>query len=94
MNLFFWLNNPLSPVETHILKTLLDSYSDYFYPHRHFTNEHYTYKDISLGMRSLRNRGLVEYQRGLMDEDGMVAGSGNQIKPSKRMVVERLRGLR
>lgn len=35
--------------------------------------------EVRLACRSLRNQGLVDFQRGLMNEDGQVAGSGYAI---------------
>jgi len=57
----------------------------------------YGYLDIDLDiktlkkeMRRLRELGLVDFQRGLMTEDGEVAGSGHQIPYGRREEVDDL----
>lgn len=41
-----------------------------------------TLKEVRRACRSLRRKGLAEFYRGLMDEDGRVAGSGYCISKS------------
>lgn len=43
---------------------------------------------IKSGVQSLRAKGLVEYQRGLMSDDGMVAGSGYRCTDKGRRFCE------
>ena len=47
-------------------------------------------KTLKKEMKGLRELGLVDFQRGLMDEDGGVAGSGHQIAYGKRKEVDEI----
>lgn len=47
-------------------------------------------KTIRKACRVLREKGLVVYLRGLMTEDGEVAGSGYHISPEGRELAEKL----
>ena len=71
----------LDKVELSILKFWLDSDSDYCYSYKTF--EKYTGNDrksLEVAMKSLREKEMVYYAKGLMNEDGEVAGSGHGIK--------------
>jgi len=42
---------------------------------------------VKRSVRSLTRKGLAEYQRGLMDDDGTVAGSGYRISRAGRALL-------
>ena len=48
---------------------------------KHLADDKEDIKFIRRGCRSLRRKGLAEFYRGLMNEDGEVAGSGYCIHP-------------
>lgn len=75
------LVSSLTKEQTAILKVWLDRDSDYCYPY--ITFEKSTGLDrkvLQANMKVLRDMGLVYYARGLMDEEGQVAGSGHGIE--------------
>jgi hypothetical protein len=47
-------------------------------------------RQIRLGCRSLRRKGLAEFYRGLFNEDGEVAGSGYCISNEGRELADKL----
>ena len=55
---------------------LIKMSSDWCYPFSHFDELNLTRKELSKEFKILRESGLVEFCRGLMTEDGEVAGSG------------------
>lgn len=46
-----------------------------------------TLKEVAIACRSLREKGLAEFYRGLMDEDGAVAGSGYCITKAGQLLL-------
>lgn len=45
-------------------------------------------KKLSTELKVLRDLGYIQYERGLMSEDGEVGGAGNGITSSKKSEVE------
>ena len=68
----FW-RPELTAIKYYILVELEDD--EFCYSYRHFEGK-YTRDELKVAMKELRDRGLVEFHRGLMNEDGEVAGSG------------------
>ena len=54
--------------------------SDYSYGFNHFINESMDRKTVKKTMHELRDLGLVEFSRGLINDDGESCGSGYGIK--------------
>lgn len=54
--------------------------SDYSYGFNHFINESMDRKTVKKTMHELRDLGLVEFSRGLINDDGQSCGSGYGIK--------------
>lgn len=76
----------LTKIQYEIL-TKLDS--EYSYGFSWFDDLGLTRKELSAEFKVLRKIGLVEYQRGLLNDDGEVAGSGYGL-PYGRKADERL----
>jgi len=67
------------------------SYSDYYLSFLQIQDgldDALDIKEIRKACRSLRDKGLASYMRGLMTEDGEVAGSGYQCSDRGRALVE------
>lgn len=56
-----------------------DGRPQWFFAIRHFTNEWLDRDTCAAYLRNLTRRGLCRYSRGLMGEDGELAGSGYGI---------------
>lgn len=73
------------PTEQIKILLVFDGNDEYCYPYRTFERE--TGLDratLKKHMTELRQKGYVYYARGLMDEDGQVAGSGFGMESEKR----------
>lgn len=64
-------------LDQYVLNSFPDAY--YSYPLSIFENEWITKDMVRAVMRKLRDRGFVDYNRSLFDDDGKVAGSGYQL---------------
>lgn len=69
----------LSPAEIHILQAFGGN-DEWCYPYAYFEGGGYDRKQLKVAMTKLRERGFVYYARGLMTEEGEVAGSGFGLK--------------
>lgn len=49
-----------------------------------------TIKEVRRAVRSLARKGLAQYERGLFDNDGMVAGSGYSCTEAGKKLAEEL----
>jgi hypothetical protein len=56
----------------------------YYYTRIVARKSHLSYRLTRICLRALVRKGLVDYGRGLMDDDGMLAGSGYQISQKGR----------
>lgn len=59
---------------------------DYCYPFYYFNDLKLSRKELSKEFKILREAGLVYFANGLMDEEGMVRGSGYGIDDDKEVV--------
>lgn len=74
-----------------ILKALIEADDMYCYDYSWLESETgLTRKELEPEVASLRSTGLVEHIKGLMTDDGEVAGSGFQIVYAKRQQVRDL----
>ena len=78
----------LNSIEKYILNELLETDPMYYYSYSWFGYGEHSKKDLQKAMKKLREAGLVEYRKGLMDDDGMVAGSGHQITRNGHDLIE------
>ena len=73
---------------TDIQFEILDSMSwDWGYPFRHFDG---TKEEVRKELHILRDAGLVQYWRGLMTDDGEIAGSGYALNCNAKNIIEKL----
>lgn len=68
----------------------MDIFGEWYYPYSHFKETGLDLATLKKEIKILRDLGLVRYQRGLMDDDGMVAGSGHGISYKKTSLVSSL----
>lgn len=72
-----------------ILKQFQGNY-EWCYTFAHFDDLGMDRKQLSKEFKSLRDLELVTFERGLMDDDGMVAGSGYALNYKKREVIDNI----
>jgi DNA-binding MarR family transcriptional regulator len=65
----------LEPIDEHIL-TELSNTEEHCWGYDALRSERYKRPELKKAIKKLRDLGYVEYWRGLMTEDGEVAGSG------------------
>lgn len=63
---------------------------EWCYPYKHFDKMEISREFLKKEMKALREAGLVEFHRGLMDEEGMVAGSGHSLSYKNRIEIKNL----
>lgn len=80
----------LTEIQKKMLKNLLESAYDYYYGYWLVGEGIEDKKAMKKEMKGLREMGLVDFKRGLMNDDGEVCGSGFQIFYGKREDVEEL----
>ena len=78
------IENSIATIEMSVLKTLNEYSEDSDYGQAWYTwkiaeDTGLTKEYARVALLSLRNRGLVIWQRGLFNDDGMTAGSGYAI---------------
>lgn len=70
------IDTDFTPVQLEIIGDLGQSYqSDMYFPFAHIGGG-FTRKEIQVAMKDLRVREYAEFMRGLMNDEGEVAGSG------------------
>ena len=83
--------NKLTKAQEKILKVLIESDPEQAYFYVHFEDKTGLSRDVlQKEMKGLLQSEYVEHRKGLFNDDGMVAGSGFQIKYSKRDEVEKI----
>lgn len=74
-----------------ILRCLIDADPDYYYTYSYIEGETDIKRPLlKKAMDTLRKEGLVEHRKGLMDEEGFVAGSGFGIVYEKRSQIREI----
>jgi len=73
----------LTDVEWRVLEILSGGHDEWCFGLSTIAGDAGLHRELTRGaLRSLRDRGLAKFQRGLMTEDGDVAGSGYGITPA------------
>jgi hypothetical protein len=80
----------LTPAQVHIFERFLANDTDYCYSYAAFESDGFDRATLKTAMTDLRERGYVQYERGLMTEEGEVAGSGFGIVSGKVAEIEKL----
>ncbi len=83
------MTTPIPEVEKMILEGIHDTcYDDYAAGYDSFEDwTGLTHKDLKPILLEMRNKGLVTYEKGLMTDDGEVAGSGYMITYKGKCII-------
>lgn len=70
----------LTPITCHILLELRRGCGEMYYGYQMLETPEFPRKELEKAIKVLKEIGIVDYRRGLMNDDGEVAGSGFGIR--------------